>query len=107
MATLYVGNDMRLALQGRGRLKDEQGNPVTGATVEATLYYSGGDTEVEGVEWPVTLEETGEEGEYSGIIPASADVSVNTPYTLILTATSPGGTQAMWRETVDVQYRDF
>ena len=106
MATLYVGNDMRLVFAGRGRLKDEKG-AVTGATIEVTLYYSGGDTEVEGVEWPVTLEEGEEEGEYSGIIPASADVSVNTPYTLILTATSPGGAQAMWRETVDVQYRDF
>mgnify|MGYP000754129350 CR=1 FL=1 len=108
MATLYVGNDMRLVLQGRGRLKDERGSPVTGATVEATLYEAGGVTEVEGVDWPITLTESGEDGEYSGIIPTpDADVSVNKSYVLTITATAPGGARAAWRESVDVQYRDF
>jgi len=109
MATLYVGNDMRLVLQGRGRLKDERGKPVPDATVEATLYepdYTSEDeSEVSGVTWPITLSEGGEEGEYSGIIPADADIQAGKRYYLKIEATTPGNAKGRWWKNVLAEHR--
>ena len=109
MAELLVGNDMRLVLQGRGRLKDENGDPVSGATVKATLYEpdytSDGETEVSGVTWPVILSEGDEEGEYSGVIPADADIQAGKRYYLEIKATTPGNAKGKWRGNVLAENR--
>ena len=105
MATLYVGNDMRLALQGRGRLEDENGNPVTGATVEATLYSLDQSTEVGGVTWPVALTEGSEDGEYFGILPAEAEVEAGKDYFLNIDVVAPGDAKAKWMQKVRAAYR--
>ncbi len=107
MATLYVGNDMRLALEGTGKLKDELGNPVPGATVKATIYKQGMDTGVDGVTWPLTLSEGDKDGEYYGIIPGDADIQVGEWYRIELDVESPGGTKALWYQDVKAEYRRF
>jgi len=105
MATLWVDNDMLLTLQGKGRLEDASDNPITGATVEATLYESGGQTEVSGVVWPITLSAGSKDGEYSGTLPASAEVTAGSHYTLEITAEAPGGARAKWWQTVQAEHR--
>jgi len=105
MATLYVGNDMRLALESSGKLKDENGDAVPGATVEATLYEYGSDTSVGGVSWPITLEEGENDGEYFGIIPAGAEIESGRSYDLELNVESPGGTKGLWVTMVEAKHR--
>lgn len=110
MATLLIGNDMRLYFAGRGCLKDEKSEPVTGATVEVMLYESDGSTEVSidgDTTWPVTLSEGEEEGEYYGILPADAEFSAGRRYVMDITATAPGGAKANWRESITAEYRSM
>lgn len=104
MHRLYVGNDTVLELTGEDRLEDQDGNPVEGATMEATLLTQDG-TEVPGVTWPVALSDDGG-GEYSGVIPSDVEVAKGKRYGLQLVAEA-GGAKATWVQTVLAVERSF
>jgi len=105
MAVLYKDNDMLIEIPESNVLKDKDGNPVTGATVEATLYNSDG-TEVSGVTWPITLSGGDTDGEYWGILPDTAEVVVGNEYSLEVTATKSDA-DAKWVEPIKVKNRRF
>lgn len=108
MATLLINNDMQVKFADRGRLEDESGNAITGATVEITLYEADGTTEVTGVTWPITMAESGDDGEYFGVLPADAEVSVGNTYIMVISVETAGGTKGEWRDkNVRTEYRDF
>lgn len=94
MNILYIGNDMLLQLSGDGKLTDEDGTAVTGATVEATVYKADGETEVSGITWPLTLTE-GDDGEYSATIQDDIEVTEGQNYVIKITATK-GNADAKW-----------
>ena len=95
MSILYIGNDMLLELAGSGMLVDQQGNPVTGATVEATIFEADGVTEVEGITWPLTLVEGAIAGEYSVIIQSEVEIEADKKYIIKITA-AKGDVNSTW-----------
>lgn len=105
MTALYIGNDMMVRFAGDGKLTDDNGNAVTGATVHATLYEHGTTTPVDGVDWPVVLADQGA-GVYAGIIPDTVQVVERTRYDMVITAEKDEA-DAVWRETVKANYRVF
>lgn len=105
MTTLYIGNDMEVRFTGTGKLVDETGEAVTGATVRAYLYQHGTDTTVGGVEWPVVLLDQGA-GEYAGTIPDTVEVVAGGRYDMVITAEADEA-DATWREEVKANYRVF
>lgn len=105
MATIYIDNDMYISLERGGRLKDENGNYITGATVEVTLYEADGSTEVGGISWPIVLDEGSEDGEYFGVIPSEAEIEAGERYFLDIKATTTEGSNARWVKMVEPRYR--
>src|SRR5690349_4295143 len=93
----YVGsNDNSVVIEGL--LNPETNEPVNDATVEVTLYESDGETELDGVVWPLTLDFVlGSSGDYSGSFDASVltDVVDGTTGKIKITAVS-GALDATW-----------
>lgn len=87
MAELLVGNDHVVVLK---ELRDDNGNFISGATVEATLFLADGVTAATGASWPVSLPYTGTKGTYSQAIPTGVVLQDNKRYVLKVTATYVG-----------------
>lgn len=105
MTALYIGNDMMISFSGDGKLVDENNLPVTDATVKAYLYERGTTTPVDGVAWPVTLDNDGG-GEYSCALPDTAMIVKDHRYDLKITA-EVGEVNATWEDTVRATTRSF
>lgn len=103
--TLYIGNDMGVSFSGKGKLTNKKGDPVTGATIEATLYEKGTATKVGGIQWPVVFADDGE-GEYSAILEDTASIVSGSEYDLEIKA-ELNGAKGRWIETVTAAYRRF
>lgn len=101
--TLYIDNDMVLSFSGGGKLKDKNGNFVSGATVKATLYEYDSNNTVGGTSWPVILTEDSP-GEYSGVIPYTVEAVDGKQYKLIITA-EKDGKKAQWNTRVQAYVR--
>lgn len=65
--------------------------PVSGATVEATLYDMAGD-EVGPDPWPITMQEGAEPGEYMATLDAGLEINAGHTYRAVIIATD-GGTR--------------
>ncbi len=102
---LYVGNDMLVSFSGAGKLLDEKGAAVTGATVGMTLYEAGTTTVVKGETWPVTLVDDGE-GEYSATLQDKVEITVGSKYDLKITVDGCGA-QATWQQRMAAKVRKF
>lgn len=100
--SLFVGTDMKVEVTG---LADQDGNPVTGASVKATVFEADGETKVTGVTWPVTLGDD-DGGDYSGIIDGALGVSVDKLY-WVLVETSGSGASAQWWQREVAKRRGF
>ena len=105
MTTLYIGNDMEIRFTGTGKLVDETGEAVTGATVRSYIYQNGTDTQVGGVEWPVVMLEQSA-GEYYGTIPDTAEIVEGVVYDMVITVDA-GDANAEWRQPAIAKYRVF
>jgi hypothetical protein len=101
MADLLVGNTMEVTVSG---LKDQDGNAVTGATVEVTVLDLQG-TEVSGQSWPVTLSDDGG-GDYSGELDSGISLTVGTTYEVRIEVSGVGA-EAEWREYRQAKRRTF
>ena len=101
---LYVGNTMEIYLRGNNALKDQDGNAITGATVEVTIEDRTG-SEISGMTWPLVLTDDGS-GEYSGELDYDLALEADTKYRVLVTA-SKGSTQAHWESLVTAQNRDL
>ena len=100
--SLYVGADMVLSVEG---LADQDGNAVTGATVNATVLESDASTEVTGVTWPVTLGDDGG-GDYSGVIDDAVEITVGELYWIRIDISGGGADDQRWQREV-AQRRGF
>lgn len=100
--SLLVNNDMRLEVLD---LTDEDGNLVTGATVQATLFQADRSTQVAGFSQPVTLSDDGG-GDYSGTIPDTADLTVGQMYWIKITADDGVRKLERWRQE-EAEYGRF
>ncbi|VUD48482.1 hypothetical protein TDB9533_01242 [Thalassocella blandensis] len=78
--------------------------PVVDATVGATITDANSDP-VSGAS-PLTLSYIDESGDYSAIIEDHAAFNVGEQYLLIVTATTPGGAQASWKNILTVSERN-
>ena len=94
---LYVGNDMILSFTGDDKLIDSEGDPITSATVTATLYEWDGKTEVGGETWPLTLNDDGN-GEYSAVLQETLGVKAGSMYILVIEAEKSGANGRWYRE---------
>lgn len=103
--TLFVGNDMIVSFTGAGKLVDENGNAVTGATVKMILYKYGTTTEVCGETWPVVLTDDNY-GEYSATLKGTVEIIEGANYGLKITAAG-GGAQAEWVQKMVARVRTF
>lgn len=105
--TFYVGeNDNTISLDGL--TNPETGDFVNDAVVEVTLYESDGETELDGIVWPLTLDYVlGSDGNYSASFDASllTDVVDGTSGKLELTAQS-GALNAEWTLDYKFETRD-
>ncbi|MEF8794761.1 MAG: hypothetical protein V5A50_13955 [Thiohalorhabdus sp.] len=101
MADLFVGNTMEVPVNN---LRDQDGNAVTGATVEVTVLDREG-TEVSGATWPITASDDGS-GNYSATLPPDLDLTVGTTYEVRIEV-SGVGPEAKWREYRQAKRRTF
>jgi len=101
MTDLFIGNTIEVRLSD---LQDQDGDAITGATVEVTIKNQDG-TEVSGETWPVTLSDLGN-GNYSGSLSSNIDLTVGTVYEIVLVATK-SSLQAKWRKLRPAKYRTF
>ena len=81
MAQLYVGNDNDVYLQGY-RLAST-GAPVTDALPAFTVYYDDGLTPIYGLT-EITMPYTGANGDYRGLIPGTANLTVGSEYYIVV-----------------------
>lgn len=95
MSTLYVDNDHVIRLKG---LTDQNGEPVTAATVQAVVT----DIEGEEIHDPVDLEHDSD-GDYSGVLQAQ-NLENRSRYILQVTA-NHDGVKATWRRVVEAVER--
>ena len=100
--SLFVGTDMVVEVEA---LADQDGNPVTGASVKATVLEADGETEVTGVTWPVTLGDEGG-GDYSGVIDDAVNITVGKVYWVRVRIVGAGATDQRWQLEV-AQRRGF
>ena len=105
MTILYVDNDMRVSFSGTGKLTNEKGEPVTGATIEMTLIDIGTGEGVAGETWPVTFTEDGV-GEYSAVLRDTVRIVNGEKYEIRIDAQGSGAS-ASWREIVKAKNRRF
>lgn len=80
-------------------LVDQDGSAVTGATVEATLYESDGETELTGITQPVSLADEGS-GKYVGVVDEGLDVSVGDLVKIKYVATKNDNQRVWWRDEI-------
>jgi len=90
----------RLGVEG---VRDIDGDPVTNATVEATMLDRDGN-EVAGTSWPVALTHD-TAGNYYVTLDADLDIKAHKRYIIEITATS-GLLQSFWREDLSCEYAD-
>lgn len=96
---LYAGNnDIYVTFLD---LTDTNGDAVTGATVEATIYQYNSTTVIAG---PVTLNDDGS-GAYSGTI-QSPSLLIRHKYKVVFTVTK-GGASSEWMKVEEAQQRSF
>jgi hypothetical protein len=87
MDVLYVNNDHVVEIT---RLRDADGQLLTGATVQAVLYENGSDVEVAGVTWPLALVYDASRQSYIGELSNSVGVVHNGRYQMKLSAEYAG-----------------
>ena len=93
---LYINTDQILAVEN---LKDENGNTVTGATVEATVYESDGTTEVSGMTFPVSLSDNGS-GNYSAVLEDTMELTLGKIYVVKVDIEGGGADDQRWSREV-------
>lgn len=99
---IYINTDHQVTAKG---LTDPAGNPVTGASVSATLYQIDGVTEIAGQTWPLTMTGDGA-GNYTGELSHSIAVTDDQSVLLRVVASSEGLQSEMWR-TYNVRRMGF
>ena len=93
---LYINTDMLLEVND---LKDQDGNAVTGATVEATVYERDGETEVEGMTFPVSLSDDGS-GNYSVTLEDTLELTLGNVYLIKVDIAGGGADDQRWSREV-------
>lgn len=99
--TLLKSTSMRLTLSG---LVDINGDPVTNATVTATIFDRTGQDEIGGTSWPITLaHDSG--GDYFNTLDYDLDIRIGKRYVVEIIAVS-GSLQSTWQEDCICEYAD-
>jgi hypothetical protein len=93
VAQLYVGNDNDVYLQGY-RLAST-GAPVTDALPAFTVYYDNGLTPISGLTG-MTMHYTGANGDYRGLIPGTASLTVGSEYYIVVSFSNYNDLFSSW-----------
>lgn len=83
-------------------LVDQDGSAVTGATVEATLYESDGETELTGITQPVSLADEGS-GKYVGVVDEGLNAAEDDLVKIKFVATKNGVQRVWWRDELTLK----
>lgn len=90
---LYINSDNLIEMKD---LQDQDGNALTGATVNATVYESDATTEVSGQSWPITLTDDGG-GDYSGVLEDTMELTLYSGYWVKLEIDAGGAQDERWK----------
>ncbi len=99
---LWIDTDNLLSLTD---LRDQDGNAVEGASVNATLYEPDRSTEVGGQTWPLALSDDGG-GNYSGVIEDTVNIEVGKVYWILVEIDGGGAQDTRWGKARALR-RDF
>lgn len=100
---VYAGNTSTVELRDLRTAVD--GQMVDNATVRMTLYTLAGQP-VAGQTWPITLGQVpGFPGRYTGSFSHLTMIQAGVTYEAVITVVLPNGSEAKWRETVQVRER--
>lgn len=80
-------------------LKDADGNLITGATVQATVYEDDRATEVGGQAWPLSLTDNGS-GNYSAVLEDTMTLVLGRRYWIKVVIESGGADDTRWQRVV-------
>ena len=97
---LYKSTSSRLGLTS---LTDANGDAVTNATVEATIYDRN-NQQIGGTSWPISLTHSSG-GNYYATLDYDLDIRIGKRYQVEVVATT-GSLKKTWREDIDCEYAD-
>ena len=101
--TVYVDNDILIKLSGVKLASS--GAFVNDASVELTIKDSAG-ADLGGISWPLGMNYTGTDGEYSALVDKAALLVDKEGYTAIIDAATPGNVDGHWEIPLGAETRD-